>query len=210
MKTRIVVTDKLVSVDQCVIHMPELDWSAFDGDPNTPWDDIAAVQCDSDRGHARIEYREIATDQAARHNMQPPDWNINLTQFEEMFGWVIPLHAARKAEIEAERAAQEEAAEQVRQEAEAAALAQQKIDLERQQADADRINRGEAAPAPVVDTSQLEAAVAAKDAEIAALNAKLAEIDARQAQIEAKQAESTKFIENMVAETAAVEKAGDA
>jgi hypothetical protein len=172
MKIRIVVDDKLVSVDRCVMPMPELDWTAFDGDPSTPWDDIAAVQHDSDRGQGHVEYREIVTDQATRHNMRPPDWNINQSQFDELFGWVLPLHAARKAEMEAERKAHEAAAEKARAEAEAAALAQQ-------QADADQINRGEASPAPAIDTSQLKAAVAEKDAEIAALNAKLAAVEAK-------------------------------
>jgi hypothetical protein len=96
--------------------------------------------------------------------MRPPDWRINQTQFEELFGWVLPLHAARKAEMGSESAAQEAAAEK-----------------ERQQVEADKINHGEpdTAPAPAVDTSQLEAAVAAKDAEIAALNAKLAAVEAK-------------------------------
>lgn len=162
MKIRIVVDDKIVSIDRTVIEMPELDWSKFDGDPSSPWDDIAAVQFDTERGQGHIEYRDVMTAQATRDNMRPPDWKINQAQFEAMFGWVISLHAARKAEMEAERAKAEEEAAKVRQDAEAAFLAQQQADLERQ---------GEAVVAPAAGSEDLRAEMdelRAKNADLAA------------------------------------------
>lgn len=153
MKITIVVDDQRVIVDRVGLHMPDLDWSKFDGDPSSPLDDIAAVQFDTGHGQGHIEYREIITAQASRPNMRPPDWMINQAQFEAMFGWVLPLHAARKAEAEAGRAKAEADAEKARQ-----------VAIE------NPLPVNQSAP---VDISQFEAALAEKDAKLADLEAKV-------------------------------------
>lgn len=165
MKIRIVVDDQLVSVDGSVLKMPELDWGKFDGDPSSPWDDIAAVQFDSAKGQGHVEYREVTTSQATRHNMRPPDWNIRQSEFDEMFGWVLPIHTARKAEMEAERARIEVEEEAARKEAEAAAQAAVKARIDAHNA---ALLKGE--PAESSD---------AKDAVIAQMQAKLAALEGK-------------------------------
>ena len=160
MKIRIVVDDQLVSVDGSVLKMLELDWGKFDGDPSSPWDDIAAVQFDSAQGQGHVEYREVTTSQATRHNMRPPDWMIRQSEFDEMFGWVLPLHAARKAEMEAERA-------RVEAENEAAHKAALENPLPKRAATSS------------FDISHIEAAVAEKDAVIAEMQAKLAALEGK-------------------------------
>ena len=122
MQITIIVPDKTVYCDGLAIEMPDLDWSTFDGDPATPWDDIHAVQFNATAGQGHVEYKEILTHQAARPNIKPPSWGISMLDFEANFAWVLPAFAARKAQIEAENAARE-AAERAAAEAQAAAPA---------------------------------------------------------------------------------------
>ena len=182
MQIRIIVSDKLVAVDNRPVDLPNLDWSKFNGDRDNPWDDIEAVQFYGAQGH--VEFKTVETKQPHRPNMRPPDRTITAAEFEAEFAWVIPLYEARKAEIEAEQAAAAEAFAKAQKEAEAA-------DLKRRQEEADATNSrmmagdgsgAPQAPAPIdaVTRDELEAKLAEQDKLIAALkadqDAKLAEL----------------------------------
>lgn len=105
MIVRIIVDDKIVSLNNRPLKLDNLDWSVFDGDPTTPFDDIHAVHFDDVRGQGHVEYKMVMTKQASRPNIQPPDCPINATDFEA-FAFVIPAYEAKKRQLQAEAEAQ--------------------------------------------------------------------------------------------------------
>ena len=109
MQITIITDDKTVIVDGFPVALPGLDWSRFNGDPNTPWDDIRAVQFNSDRGQGHVEYKTIMTKQAARPDITPPNLLIGRAEFEQSFAWLLPAYEEAKARIEAQRARAEAA-----------------------------------------------------------------------------------------------------
>ena len=119
MQITIVTDDKIVLCGGAPVELPNLDWAKFECDPATPYDDIAAVQFNTDSGQGHIEYKTVVTKQAHRPNMRPPDCTISASDFERDFAWVLPFYTARKADIEAERAAAEKASQEARAAAEA-------------------------------------------------------------------------------------------
>ena len=126
MRIKIVIEDKLVLLDQVPVRLPDLDWALFDGDPSSPWDDIHAVEYDSERGMGTVEYKTVRTQQLTRHDIKPPDWYISKVDFDNYFAWVLPYYEEaltkikqEHAEEEANKKAQEEQAEKLRAEAEA-------------------------------------------------------------------------------------------
>lgn len=104
MQITIIVSDKLVIVGGVAVHLPNLDWSSFDGDPSTPWDDIQAVQYSSDDRQGHVEYRTITTQPATRPNIRPGDRMITAAEFNSEFAWVLEAYAAEKSRLEAEAA----------------------------------------------------------------------------------------------------------
>ena len=66
MQITIVVEDKTVICDGVAVPLPDVDWSVFDGDPSTKWDDVAAVQFNTDTGQGHVEYRTIITSSPMR------------------------------------------------------------------------------------------------------------------------------------------------
>ena len=166
MQITIVVEDKTVICDGFPVKLPALDWARFDGDPTTPWDDIAAVQYNTDHRQGHVEYRTIVTQPAIRPNIRPGDRLITETEFVTEFAWLLPAYDEEKAKVlakaEADKAALEAAA--------VAAAAK---------AEVDRRNAIERASMPqdlgdvtVIATEQL-----------AAINAKIAELEAFKNQV---------------------------
>ena len=51
MQITIVVEDKTVIYEGVAVALPDVDWSVFDGDPSTKWDDVAAVQFDPSKAN---------------------------------------------------------------------------------------------------------------------------------------------------------------
>ena len=119
MQITIVVDDKKVVCDGVAVTMPDIDWAVFDGDPKTPWDDVACVQYNTKTGQGHIEYRTIVTAGHARPNIRPGDKPIDAAEFERVYGWIIPAYvearekakAAEKAEMEAKLKATSEASD---------------------------------------------------------------------------------------------------
>ena len=110
MQITIVVEDKTVICDGFAVAMPDIDWSVFDGDPKTPWDDVAAVQYNTKTGQGHIEYRTIVTDGHTRPNIRPGDKPLDAAEFERVYGWIIPAYVeAREKAKAAEKAAMEAA-----------------------------------------------------------------------------------------------------
>jgi hypothetical protein len=107
MQITIITEDKTVYVDGFAVQLPDLDWSKFNGDPSTPWDDIRAVQFNSERNQGHVEYKTLATSQVTRPDIAPPNWLITSQDFSEKFAWVLPAYEAGKAQAEAQRAARE-------------------------------------------------------------------------------------------------------
>ena len=107
MQITIVVDDKTVYCGGVAVQIPALDWAKFDGEPGSPWDDIAAVQFNTASSQGHVEYREIETRQAMRPNMRPPDMRIGVAEFNADFAWVLPYYedALSRQKIEAERQA---------------------------------------------------------------------------------------------------------
>lgn len=112
MKISIVVDDQIVIVDGVSVKVSSIDWAFFDGDPSTKWDDIAAVQFDTDAGQGHVEYRTIVTGHPLRPNIRPGDWLITATDFDEKFSFVLGPY---KAALEAHRAEEEEAARKAKE-----------------------------------------------------------------------------------------------
>lgn len=108
MQITIITEDKTVYVDGFAVVLPDLDWAKFNGDPQSPWDDIRAVQFNTDRGQGHVEYKTLATSQAARPDIAPPNWLINGQDFSDKFAWVLPAYEAGKAQAEAQRAREAE------------------------------------------------------------------------------------------------------
>jgi len=107
------VPDQTVYADGTGIRLPNLDWSRFDGDPSTPWDDVNFVEFNPETGQGYIEYREIVTHPFSRPNIKPGNKLISKADFEADYGWVLPVFFEEKARLEAEaalRAAEIEAA----------------------------------------------------------------------------------------------------
>lgn len=104
MQITIITEDKTVYVDGFAVQLPDLDWAKFSGDPQSPWDDVRAVQFNTDRGQGHVEYKTLGTKQAARPDIAPPNWLIGPADFEANFAWVMPAYAEGKASIEAQRA----------------------------------------------------------------------------------------------------------
>ena len=122
MQITIVVEDKTVICDGVAVPLPDVDWSVFDGDPSTKWDDIAAVQYNTDSKQGHVEYRTIVTSNAMRPNIRPGDMPIDEAHFNGAFGWILePYTQARDAQVRREREAAE-AAKQASVKASAAAL----------------------------------------------------------------------------------------
>ena len=110
MQITIVVEDKTVICDGVAVPLPDVDWSVFDGDPSTKWDDIAAVQYNTKSKQGHVEYRIIVTSAAMRPNIRPGDMPIDEAQFNAAFGWILePYTAARDDQVRRERDAAEAA-----------------------------------------------------------------------------------------------------
>ena len=110
MQITIVVEDKTVICDGVAVPLPDVDWSVFDGDPSTKWDDVAAVQFDTGAGQGHVEYRTIITANAMRPNIRPGDMPIDRATFEATYGWILePYTVARDAQVRREREAAEAA-----------------------------------------------------------------------------------------------------
>lgn len=104
MQITLVVDDRLVICDGVAVHLPGLDWAKFDGDPTTPWDDVAAVQYNAADKQGHVEYRTIVTHPAGRPNIRPGDRYIGEADFQEEFAWVLPLYVAERERLAAEAA----------------------------------------------------------------------------------------------------------
>ena len=110
MQITIVVEDKTVICDGVAVPLPDVDWSVFDGDPSTKWDDIAAVQYNTDSKQGHVEYRTIVTGNAMRPNIRPGDMPIDEAHFTAAFGWILePYGIARDEQVRREREAAEAA-----------------------------------------------------------------------------------------------------
>ena len=110
MQITIVVEDKTVICDGVAVPLPDVDWSAFDGDPSTKWDDVAAVQYNTTSKQGHVEYRTIVTSNAMRPNIRPGDMPIDRATFESAYGWILePYTVARDAQVRREREAAEAA-----------------------------------------------------------------------------------------------------
>ncbi len=110
MQITIVVEDKTVICDGVAVPLPDVDWSVFDGDPSTKWDDIAAVQYNTDSKQGHVEYRTIVTGNAMRPNIRPGDMPIDEAYFNAAFGWILePYTQARDEQVRREREAAEAA-----------------------------------------------------------------------------------------------------
>lgn len=154
----IIVDDKAVYKDGAAVVIEELDWTRFNGDPGSPWDDIHAVQFDGKQGH--VSYKTVTTGQVTRPDMTPPDWRICAQDWDDNFAWVVPIYEAKKVEIEARRAAEAARA------AELAALAHETPPQP----------VTSPLPADAVTKDDLAASEADKDAKIAALEARVNEM----------------------------------
>ena len=110
MQMTIVVEDKTVICDGVAVPLPDVDWSVFDGDPSTKWDDVAAVQYNTDSKQGHVEYRTIVTGNAMRPNIRPGDMPIDEAYFNAAFGWILePYTQARDEQVRREREAAEAA-----------------------------------------------------------------------------------------------------
>ncbi|MBK8467841.1 MAG: hypothetical protein IPL32_18675 [Chloracidobacterium sp.] len=110
MQITIVVEDKTVICDGVAVPLPDVDWSVFDGDPSTKWDDVAAVQYNTDSKQGHVEYRTIVTSNAMRPNIRPGDMPIDEAHFNAAFGWILePYTQARDEQVRREREAAEAA-----------------------------------------------------------------------------------------------------
>jgi hypothetical protein len=110
MQITIVVEDKTVICDGVAVPLPDVDWSVFDGDPSTKWDDVAAVQYNTDSRQGHVEYRTIVTSNAMRPNIRPGDMPIDEAHFNAAFGWILePYTQARDEQVRREREAAEAA-----------------------------------------------------------------------------------------------------
>lgn len=110
MQITIVVEDKTVICDGVAVPLPDVDWSVFDGDPSTKWDDVAAVQYNTDSKQGHVEYRTIVTGNAMRPNIRPGDMPIDEAYFSAAFGWILePYAIARDEQVRREREAAEAA-----------------------------------------------------------------------------------------------------
>ena len=110
MQITIVVEDKIVICGNVAVSLPDADWSVFDGDPSTKWDDVAAVQFNTDTGQGHVEYRTIITSSPMRPNIRPGDMPIDAAHFEANYAWILqPYAIAREAQEKREREAAEAA-----------------------------------------------------------------------------------------------------
>ncbi len=110
MQITIVVEDKTVICDGVAVPLPDVDWSVFDGDPSTKWDDVAAVQYNTETGKGHVEYRTIITSSPMRPNIRPGDMPIDAAYFDATFAWILqPYAIAREAQEKREREAAEAA-----------------------------------------------------------------------------------------------------
>ena len=187
MKIRITTDEKKVSVDGYVLDMPELDWNheCFMGAPDKKWDDVAAVQFDLARGMGHIEMITVETDDPDQANFRAADRPLNQEKFDRLFGWVLPLHAARKVEIEAEREATlaREAAEREANDAKAQAAEQARIEEHNAALLSGTQPAVDPATFPGGWTPESDAAT---QAIVADMQAKLAAMEAEQAALKAK------------------------
>lgn len=92
----VIVDDKMIIVDGVAIHCPRLDMTRL-RDLGAAYDDVHAVQFDTKRGQGHIEYCDVVTDEAARPNIKPGNWQIDATTFENKFGWILPLYQKQAA-----------------------------------------------------------------------------------------------------------------
>lgn len=149
MQVTIIVPDKTVYVDGFAVELPSIDWAKFDGDPVSPWDDIRAVQYDTDAKAGHVEYKTVRTAQLTRPDMTPPDWRIGEADFAA-FAWVLPIHEAEKARMVADAEAKRIAGEQAAAEAAAKAEAERRAII-------DGTAPAPEAPADVASKSELDA-----------------------------------------------------
>ena len=110
MQITIVVEDRIVICDDVAVSLPDADWSVFDGDPDSKWDDVAAVQFNTETGKGHVEYRTITTSSPMRPNIRPGDMPIDAAYFEATFAWILqPYAIAREAQEKREREVAEKA-----------------------------------------------------------------------------------------------------
>ncbi len=154
MKITILVDDKAVYVDGRAMRITDLDWSKFFGDPSSKEDDIHAVQFNTERGQGHVEYKNYPTKQLGRPDVPTPDWCIDTAIFEREFAWVLPHYEAALSQAVAAEAA-ERAAED--------------------EANAERIERGEAPAVQAAASADVEALYA----ELEAVRAQLLQTDTK-------------------------------
>jgi hypothetical protein len=109
MKITIIVPDKTVLVDGRPAILASLDWTPFAGNPSTPWDDIHAVQFDTNEGAGHVEYALVQTSPPVRPNIKPGNWLISQADFDARFAWVLPAYDEARAREDAALAADEAA-----------------------------------------------------------------------------------------------------
>lgn len=154
MQISIIVPDRTVYVDGFAVELPALDWAKFDGEKNNPWDDISAVQFDTERKSGHVEYKTVATKQTARADMTPPNWLIGEADFANNFAWVLPIYQAERERVEAAEAARKEAEAKAAETAAAKAESDRRAAIERASLPRDE----SAAPVePVASKDELEA-----------------------------------------------------
>ena len=75
MQITIVVPDKTVIVGGVACNLPNLDVAAFQG--AAAYDQIHAVQYNTESGQGHIEYCTVTTTETARPNLKPDNWAID-------------------------------------------------------------------------------------------------------------------------------------
>lgn len=111
MKISIIVDDKAVYCGGVSLKLDGINWARFDGDAASPWDNVHAIQFDTEEGRGYVEYKPVKTAQIDRPDIVPPQWAIGRHAFDENFAWVLK-------EFEAEAGRTRSAAEAAAREAE--------------------------------------------------------------------------------------------
>ena len=173
MRITIVVDDKLVLCDSFPVNLPGVDWSKFAGDPGSPFDDIHAVQFNSERGQGHIEYKEVETRQAARANIKPPDMRIGQAEFDAEFAWILAAYNAERDRLAANAEQARAAAEKASIEAEAQAAEARRLAIEKASLPQSPDDAPSTPSASAVDVEQLKAALAEQTRMNAETKAKL-------------------------------------
>ncbi len=171
MQITIVVDDKTVICDGFGVELPGVDWTRFDGDPASKWDDVQAVQFNTDDKQGHVEYRTVVTVPPVRPNFRPGDWHITAEDFEREFAWILPLYVAERERLMAEQTRAEAAAEHQR------LAAAEQAETARREAIRRASDPGTTPAPPMEDMDELKAKLAALEATVAAQQKAFADLD---------------------------------